>query len=107
MQPTIKGDAVRPTANEVCDGLDGTTSAPHETSSAKITSFCIAPTSSDEFIKNVRRRRQAVGAVQCAYLSYDFRVHLGEGFNYDTTVVVTQTAYTYTASRQVICSYQP
>lgn len=39
--------------------------------------------------------------------SYDFRVHLGEGFNYDTTVVVTQTAYTYTASRQVICSYQP
>lgn len=39
--------------------------------------------------------------------AYDFRVHLGEGYNYDTTVVVTQMAYTYTASRQVICSYQP
>ena len=40
-------------------------------------------------------------------VSYDFRVHLGEGYNYDTTVTVNQMDYVYTASRQVICSYQP
>lgn len=39
--------------------------------------------------------------------TYDFRVHLGEGVNFDTTVTVNKLNYTYVASRQVICSYQP